>query len=228
MYYIKLIIFISLFNNLFSQNKLVFNYMKDSVTFLVKNEKNNDSFFSSSMSNETIYKNTNKYFYFFMPYYVGSRDLEYITFEFPKKSMIHDGNYILKLKIKSINPEEKLDFNKLDFKFISISDTIQKEKISYLKYPNYSFKINKNNEIVDVSIRFKYYDKYLNFAIGFMINDDGELIKFENDIKSLLKQHVLFSKKEFNYFIKNNLHSRESLMDYSLDYGIYDIELFKE
>jgi hypothetical protein len=224
--------------DLFCQDKIVFDYIKEYKTSKIKfdtlDEKNiNLDILSSKYSNADLWIDSNKNAkIFFSAYYIGSRNFEYAIMNFPE-NLVEGKEYSIAFDIMLINEEKTFGFKKMDLKLIDDNYTSinYKNKVNIVQNPDTTFVFKGVNDLVSVNYKFRYNRKLKSFIIGYMMDKGINDTLFFQDLDRIMKM----SKKRysrtsnFNYVLMRN-HSEkiEIDLDYSFDYGISNLKIFEQ
>lgn len=243
MNYLKnIFVVLTLLNNfiLFSQDKIVFDYIKEYKTSKIKfdslDEKNiNLNILSSKYSNADLWIDSNNNAkIFFSSYYIGSRNFEYAIMSFPD-NMVEGKEYCIAFDIMLINEEKTFGFKKMGLKLIdnNYSSINYKDKVNIIQNPDIIYNFKSVNDIVPVNYKFRYNKKIKSFVIGFMIDKDIDAILFFNDLEKIVKkanrQKAKRSNLNFNYIlVKDNSEKIDMVLDYSFDYGISNLKIVEK
>jgi hypothetical protein len=224
--------------DLFCQDKIVFDYIKEYKTSKIKfdtlDEKNiNLDILSSKYSNADLWIDSNKNAkIFFSAYHIGSRNFEYAIMNFPD-NLVEGKEYSIAFDIMLINQEKTFGFKKMDLKLIDDNYTSinYKNKVNIVQNPDTTFVFKGVNDLVSVNYKFRYNRKLKSFVIGYMIDKDMDEVLFFRDLESIMKMSKKrYSKtSNFNYLLmKNRSEKIEIDLDYSFDYGISNLKIFEQ
>lgn len=224
--------------DLFCQDKIVFDYIKEYKTSKIKfdtlDEKNiNLDILSSKYSNADLWIDSNKNAkIFFSAYHIGSRNFEYAIMNFPD-NLVDGKEYSIAFDIMLIKEEKTFGFKKMDLKLIDDNYTSinYMNKVNIVQNPDTSFVFKSVNDIASVNYKFRYNRKLKSFIIGYMMDKGINDTLFFQDLDRIMKM----SKKRysrtsnFNYVLMRN-HSEkiEIDLDYSFDYGISNLKIFEQ
>jgi hypothetical protein len=224
--------------DLFCQDKIVFDYIKEYKTSKIKfdtlDEKNiNLDILSSKYSNADLWIDSNKNAkIFFSAYYIGSRNFEYAIMNFPE-NLVEGKEYSIAFDIMLINEEKTFGFKKMDLKLIDDNYTSinYKNKVNIVQNPDTTFVFKGVNDLVSVNYKFRYNRKLKSFIIGYMMDKEINDTLFFQDLDSIMKMSKKrYSKtSNFNYLLmKNRSEKIEIDLDYSFDYGISNLKIFEQ
>jgi hypothetical protein len=224
--------------DLFCQDKIVFDYIKEYKTSKIKfdtlDEKNiNLDILSSKYSNADLWIDSNKNAkIFFSAYYIGSRNFEYAIMNFPE-NLVEGKEYSIAFDIMLINEEKTFGFKKMDLKLIDDNYTSinYKNKVNIVQNPDTTFVFKGVNDLVSVNYKFRYNRKLKSFIIGYMMDKEINDTLFFQDLDRIMKMSKKrYSKtSNFNYVLmKNHSEKIEIDLDYSFDYGISNLKIFEQ
>jgi hypothetical protein len=237
----KVLLIITMYINctiLYSQDKIVFDYIKEYKTSKIKfdtlDEKNiNLDILSSNYSNADLWIDSNKNAKIVLSaYYIGSRSFEYAIMNFPD-NLVDGKEYFIAFDIMLINEEKTFGFKKMDLKLIDNNYTSinYKNKVNIVQNPDTTFIFKTVYDIASVNYKFRYNRKLKSFIIGYMMDKEINDTLFFQDLDRIMKMSLKrYSKtSNFNYLLMRN-HSEkiEIDLDYSFDYGISNLKIFEK
>ena len=224
--------------DLFCQDKIVFDYIKEYKTSKIKfdtlDEKNiNLDILSSKYSNADLWIDSNKNAkIFFSAYHIGSRNFEYAIMNFPD-NLVDGKEYSIAFDIMLIKEEKTFGFKKMDLKLIDDNYTSinYMNKVNIVQNPDTSFVFKSVNDIASVNYKFRYNRKLKSFIIGYMMDKGINDTLFFQDLDRIMKMSKKRYSKTYNFnylLMKNRSEKIEIDLDYSFDYGISNLKIFEK